>query len=303
MRNNPISSLEDAAQRLVHQLGGRWHRHGAMCHCPAHEDRTPSLSVRLGRSSLLFKCFAGCETLDVLRSLRALRLAIPTGAARNGQHAGFRGGDDFADRARDVWNGARLLPHTLGARYLAGRGILSVSPAVRYHAATPLGRGTATRFRPALIAGVRQGDLIVAIQRLFLARDGSSLAPDLMKPKLTLGRPLRGAVQLAPPGAELGLAEGIESALSAIALLGMPVWATLGGERLPHIEIPSTVRRLVLLPDADRSGRIAERKARAAYASLDLDLETIWPWFGLKDWNDVLMRQGGRGNGAVRHAA
>src|SRR3546814_11824591 len=41
-----------------------------MCCCPAHDDRTPSLSVRVGETRLLFKCFAGCDISDVLRALR-----------------------------------------------------------------------------------------------------------------------------------------------------------------------------------------------------------------------------------------
>jgi hypothetical protein len=33
--------------------------------CPAHEDRSPSLSVREGHSSIMVKCFAGCTFLEV----------------------------------------------------------------------------------------------------------------------------------------------------------------------------------------------------------------------------------------------
>jgi hypothetical protein len=41
---------------------GRW-----VCRCPAHEDRSPSLSVReLDDGRLLLHCFAGCEVQSVL---------------------------------------------------------------------------------------------------------------------------------------------------------------------------------------------------------------------------------------------
>jgi hypothetical protein len=59
--------LEAQADILVRRLGGIWSPDGAMCRCPAHDDRTPSLSVRVGERALLFKCFAGCDTLDVIR--------------------------------------------------------------------------------------------------------------------------------------------------------------------------------------------------------------------------------------------
>lgn len=38
--------------------------------CPAHEDRSPSLSVKdAGDGRILLKCFAGCETENVLGAL------------------------------------------------------------------------------------------------------------------------------------------------------------------------------------------------------------------------------------------
>lgn len=38
--------------------------------CPAHDDRTPSLSIRdTGEGKLMLRCFAGCETIDVLGAI------------------------------------------------------------------------------------------------------------------------------------------------------------------------------------------------------------------------------------------
>lgn len=37
--------------------------------CPAHDDRNPSLSLRQIEGMALVKCFAGCETLDVMAAL------------------------------------------------------------------------------------------------------------------------------------------------------------------------------------------------------------------------------------------
>ena len=52
---------------------GRVHRSGkrrATTQCPAHEDRNPSLSVRHVQDRVLIHCHAGCDTRDVLASLR-----------------------------------------------------------------------------------------------------------------------------------------------------------------------------------------------------------------------------------------
>jgi hypothetical protein len=37
--------------------------------CPAHDDRSPSLSVREADGRVLFHCFAGCDPDDILRSV------------------------------------------------------------------------------------------------------------------------------------------------------------------------------------------------------------------------------------------
>jgi hypothetical protein len=287
--------LAAAAATLVRRLGGAWRPGGAMCRCPAHEDRRPSLSVRVGTTSLLFKCFAGCTGAEVLRAVRRLDLAVPV-SKFSGSRSTEPPATGFAGAARQLWDGSVPLSSSRGAAYLAARGLALQPPELRFHPHTPLGRGRLVRFRPAIIAAVREGRMLVAVQRLFLAFDRPVLATDLENPKLTLGRPGAGAVQLSRVRTTLGLAEGIETALSAATLLDIPVWAVLGNERLSRIEIPPEVERLVLLPDNDRPGRLAERLARKRYAGRVPCIRTIWPWDGHNDWNDVL-RAGGKGAG------
>jgi len=286
-------ALESAAKELVRALKGQWRSEGAMCCCPAHDDRSPSLSVRVGERSLLFKCFAGCRTDDVLRAIRRLKVDVPT------VHDGWRDGcvpdggqDSLASLARSIWSAARPITGPPAEVYLATRGIGNISAALRYHPRTPIGRGRAVRFRPAMIAAVTERDRLVAIQRIFLEPDGHQLAVDLPKPKLALGRPLGGSVALQPAEHRLGLAEGVESALSASILLGIPVWATLGNERLSRLWLPPALEHLILLPDNDPAGHLAERRARQTYARDNLLIETRWPWGGQNDWNDVLRREG-----------
>jgi len=45
---------------------GRW-----MARCPAHDDRTPSLSITDRNGKALLHCFAGCEQRAVIEALRA----------------------------------------------------------------------------------------------------------------------------------------------------------------------------------------------------------------------------------------
>jgi len=66
--------MSDSAfiEQLVAALGGRPRSGGGwLCHCPAHDDRNPSLSIDLGDNDTpLLKCFAGCSQEAVLDALR-----------------------------------------------------------------------------------------------------------------------------------------------------------------------------------------------------------------------------------------
>lgn len=54
-----------APLRKVRRLGAD----KAIACCPAHEDRSPSLSVTQAGDRLLLKCFGGCRTEDVLAAM------------------------------------------------------------------------------------------------------------------------------------------------------------------------------------------------------------------------------------------
>ncbi|MFY9351109.1 MAG: toprim domain-containing protein [Sphingobium sp.] len=300
----PNSELEAQAADLVKRLGGTWSPKGAMCRCPAHDDRSPSLSVRLGETALLFKCFAGCDTLDVIRAIRRLdrNISLNGAPAFSTSHTSLSPAW-LLQRALGLWDGALPLLGTPAEQYLRRRSIILSPSALRFHRRTPLGQGHRAVFRPAMLAALHERERLVALQRTFLDPDEPRRARDLVNPRRMLGRPGQGAVMLAPANDTLGLAEGIETAMSAILLLDIPVWATLGNERLAHIAIPDTITRLILLPDNDRGGRIGAAKATEVYAMPGRTIETLWPPAGFNDWNDVL-RSGGKGVGDwMRQAA
>ena len=62
-----MSDINDLLTRLskVKQTGaGKW----VAC-CPAHEDRSPSLSIKQADDKILIYCFAGCDVDDVVGSV------------------------------------------------------------------------------------------------------------------------------------------------------------------------------------------------------------------------------------------
>jgi hypothetical protein len=186
--------------------------------------------------------------------------------------------------------------------YLRERAIQASPASLRFNARTPMGRGRATAFGPAMIAALHDRRRFVAVHRTFLDAQPGRFAADLANPRRMLGRPLRGAVILAPATHVLGLAEGIETAMSAMTLLGIPVWATLGNERLRQIAIPPFVSRLILLPDNDRGGRLGAARALESYASQGRAVEILFPPRGFNDWNDVHRMEGSEGRNWWRQA-
>ncbi|HET7605771.1 MAG TPA: toprim domain-containing protein [Sphingomicrobium sp.] len=274
---------EEEARALVERLGGRWSAGGGLCRCPAHEDRTPSLSVRPGRTRLLLHCFAGCSAGDVLRALERARLLEPNAPEPN-VPASDRHDPRRSAAALRVWSESRPLRGTAAERYLAGRGLCTASPALRFHPRAPHGPRPLTRYRPALIAAVRDDGGLTAIHRTFL----DDPPPDSGgQQKCGLGRFGRGAVRLGGSARRLGLAEGIETALSATALFGLPCWATLGTERFGQVSLPQEVEELLLFPDHDAGGRRAEAMAREVFAHVPR-IEARYPSRPGDDWNDVL---------------
>lgn len=170
--------------------------------------------------------------------------------------------------------------------YLQSRGLGAPSVELRYHPRTPHGPGPFTRFRPALIAAVRDESGLVAVHRTFIDRTTHGLAA-LVNPRCGLGRFQHGAVRLGDAAPRLGLAEGIETALSATALFGVPCWAALGTERFRLVALPPGVRELVLFLDHDAGGRRAEQLAREAFTHVPR-IEAHYPERRGDDWNDVL---------------
>ena len=278
-------SVEQQARDLIGRLGGRLCPGGGMCRCPAHEDRQPSLSVRAGRTRLLLHCFAGCKAADILRALKRDGLLHPAAAARMTAARSLPPSSMLPQVALRIWRGGVPVAGTPAELYLAARALVTDSPELRYHPRTPHGPKPATRFRPALIAAVRDEHGLVAVHRSFLDLRRPRLAA-LPDPRCGLGAYGRGAVRLGGVAPRLGLAEGIETALSASVLFGVPCWATLGTERFRRVALPPEVSELLLFVDNDSGGRRAEALAREAFGHLPIMVQA--PRREGWDWNDVL---------------
>ncbi|WP_337847827.1 toprim domain-containing protein [Sphingomonas sp.] len=261
---------------LVGSIGGTWHGRTAMCLCPAHDDSTPSLSLRQGDRSILVTCFAGCDREDILRELRR----VPS----RGHFAYTDAPATQSGNANRLWDEAQPVEGTLAARYLASRHLWPITDDLRFHPRCPYRPRPWTTFHPALLVAVREGRRLTAVQRIILDPATASY-----RMKLMLGRPARGAWQAGWQGGTiLALAEGFETARAFTLLNRLPCWASLGARRLDQIRLPDTLSTLILALDNDAEGRRAADRASERYARPGLAIERMPPPAAFKDWAKAL---------------
>jgi putative DNA primase/helicase len=103
------------------------------------------------------------------------------------------------------------------------------------------------------------------------------------------------AVRLFEPGAELGIAEGVETAIAAAELFDMPTWAVISVSGMHSFEPPPGVRKLWVFADNDESGA-GERAASHLIERLEgrLEVQAKMPRKVGDDWLDVLVSRRAR---------
>lgn len=143
---------------------------------------------------------------------------------------------------------------------------------------------------PGLVARPRDasGEPVGGIHRTFLLDDGSGKAP---AGKKMLGTIAGGCVRLHPlgPDGHLGIAEGIETALSAHAIFGVPTWAALSAEGLRRWQWPADVARVTIFADAGDAGAQAAAALAQRLSTAEIAHEIVAPLAG-DDFNDDLCR-------------
>eukprot|EP00456_Euglypha_rotunda_P010504 TRINITY_DN1265_c0_g2_i2.p1 TRINITY_DN1265_c0_g2~~TRINITY_DN1265_c0_g2_i2.p1 ORF type:complete len:285 (-),score=22.15 TRINITY_DN1265_c0_g2_i2:221-1075(-) len=261
---------------LVGALAGTWRGYVAMCRCPAHDDSSPSLSIRQGDNGILVTCFAGCAREDVLRELRRIRpdrhfsapdpLRVP--------------GRANIDR---IWEQGIAISGTLAERYLVHRHLEPSAGDIRFHPRCPYLPKPQTVFEPALLVAVRERRTLVALQRIFLRPDGCGYIRKVM-----LGEPRSGVWLGRAGGTTLAIAEGFETAAAFSQLHDLPCGASLGARRLDLLTIAPGVTTLLLAEDNDAEGRRAAARACTRYKRPGLSIRRSPPPAPFKDWAEVL---------------
>jgi putative DNA primase/helicase len=276
---------EKLLERLqgVKQSGaGRW-----IARCPAHEDRTPSLSIRDAGGRILIFCHAGCDPESVLAAVNLGWVDLGgNGNASPSRHPWHKhtreaesAGAQLVEaaekkkRCEKIWSdcitlddpraapvkqylGARIHPSIL---IRLDRAVVRCHPMLE-HYDPDTGHISAW---PAMVAIVQapNGET-VGLHRTWL--DGGEKAPVTTPRKaLSAGRSMSGgAIRLMRAAPVLGLAEGIETALALNHLRGFPVWSCISAMLLTHVELPNLVREVRIGVDVD----VSQTGRKAAHA-------------------------------------
>jgi putative DNA primase/helicase len=288
------------AERIALALGDDAYpvRGGWLISCPVaghgkgYGDRSPSLSISdTPDGRFLAFCHAGCMFEDIEAALieRGLlgnewRDAQPPSTAPRAPRE-----HEPDPKARAMWRQASpVAPGSVVDCYLKqARGItLDVPPTLR--GASDRVVTSRKPYRTAvcnlMVAAFQRPDgEMVSVQRTTLRLNPLNVPYRI--DKITTGALDRGAVRLAAAGEILGIAEGVESGLSAQQLFNIPCWVALGC-RLASIAIPICVRELHVFADNDEPGRRAAEAVVQAYPGHKVVLRYPPEPFG--DWNDAL---------------
>ena len=255
------------AEVIAKALGGKKAGTGWMACCPAHYDQVPSLAIRDSRGKVLVHCHAGCAQRDVIAALKKrglwsgkmwwnscdpLRYNKSIPPLRDSRRA------ERSAAALSIWQSTLPASSTPVEAYLVARGLsLPLPSSLRFHPGLKHRSGGVW---PCMVALVTRGNdrMPLSIHRTFLDRGGLGKAP-VDTAKLMLGPCRGGAVRLAEPSEILLVGEGIETCLSAMQATGYPAWAALSAPGMRALDLPETVREVVVLADGDDPGEAAAR--------------------------------------------
>ena len=132
----------------------------------------------------------------------------------------------------------------------------SVPSSLRFHPELPYFEGNKKRGTfPVMLAAVYDSThRLVSIHRTYLTPDGRKApvgAPKKLMQAIFDGATNGAAIKLFEPGEILGIAEGIETALSCHIETGVPVWSTVSAPGMVSVKVPNAVNEVWIFADSD----------------------------------------------------
>jgi hypothetical protein len=284
-------SLPQIAECLNLRRSGRfWRGRCPLCGSDA-------LCLTAGGAKLLVHCFAGCAGEDILAEFRRRNLVgagVPHRVFKP-RHSADAGPDkppkEWSEEAERIWSRGAPFRNSLLETYLAARDCLyPPSGDIRFLAAGVYGPF------PCMMARVTDAITARPLTLHFtrLAADGRGKAQCERPKRLLAGHRKSGGVIRLTEDAEvtqaLGLAEGIETALSVMKDGWMPVWATIDAGNMAAFPLLGGIESLTLFADNDSSGtgRKAAEACVARWRAAGRESRIVMPERIDSDWNDSM---------------
>lgn len=247
---------------------------GIVACCPAHEDSSPSLYIRVGNEGkLLWRCLAGCDQLDVGRALGILDGDF-TFIDNCPKVADLTWKKDLINR---LWSEAKPIePGDPVHLYLTENRKISITaisdlrfhPGLEYRELDENKKSKVIGVFPAMVAAVRDlSNDLLAIHRTYLTATGKKISierPEL-KDKMLLGSLAGGAVHLYQSNKTLAIAEGLETSAAMACIFNCPAWSAISSAGLSNVVIPDSIEHLIIGVDNDTAGEKAAAKLHKRY--------------------------------------
>lgn len=150
---------------------------------------------------------------------------------------------------------------------------------------------------PAMVARISdQNDKGVNLHITYLTPDGQKAPVDLQRKVMAGGLPEGSAIRIWPAAEFMGVAEGIETAMSAAILYKCPVWAAINSSMMAKWVPPEEAKEIVIFADNDRNytgQQAAYTLANRLVLKFGRRVDVQVPVEKGTDWNDVLIKEKG----------
>ncbi len=284
---------------IMRTLKGKMYNGYVIAFCPCHNNtKTPALTARYDKQTdkLLVKCHAGCNSVDILKTLNQ------RGFLENFKHSRRFQNDYKQNNASDGFDKSQFIAKilqescpiegTLAERYLRQtRGIsCPLSSTLKYH--SNLYHSPSKQLFPAMVGVVTDfaGLNITAIHRTYLNHYANKA--EIENNKMMFGKVCGGGVFLnRSSNMVLVVSEGIETGLSLKEFYpDTNVVATLSTAGMKAFILPEPAGKLIIGIDNDTAGMQAGNAlATRAYAN-GWEVSVITPPEANRDWNDFLIK-------------
>jgi putative DNA primase/helicase len=251
-----------------------------------------------------FKLLQAVKGIDFGTALREVESCVGSDPPIDAQRPAEPPAEPMTKLAQKIWDEASpLAPGDEVDRYLRGRGIalaafpkvLRLHPSLGYYEKDDSGKSRKVAEFPAMLACIQGIDgTVITLHRTYLS-DGQKASAGEAKKVLSGG--INGAaVRLFEPTAELGIAEGIETALAVHLATSKPAWAGLSAGNLEKLWLPPTVRRICIYADNDADSdfdgqalayALARRLKKEERQSGPRQVQVFVPRRHGADWADV----------------